>query len=320
MLGLAKDAGAQDKKKPPLKARLHAWWEGYELAHQPDEPDAGDDVPEAIPELPAGEPVEEHSLDEGWTQGRIEFNEKLWGPGLVGPGDEAHVLDMLAPLGLTKEHSVVELGSRLGGIARIITNNTGAWVTGYEDDPHLAEEAMEQSTMAGLAKRAPIKHSELSAVKIRKRTIDCVFSKEAFFTIADKKKLLDRVHTMLKVEGHLLFTDLVAAGADSRGPATEVWAAQEPVAPALWTVDEIRAALEALKLDVRITEDITEEYRQRTVAAFKDLLTDMEKKPLKPDLAGWAMAETEYWTRRVAVIDSGEVKVYRFYARVPFPS
>ena len=117
-----------------------------------------------------------------------------------------------------------------------------------------------------------------------------------------------------------MFTDLCAAGPDSRGPATEVWVAQEPVAPNLWTVDEMRAALEALQLEVRVTEDITDSYRQRTVAAFKELLTDMQKKPLKPDLAGWAMAETENWTRRVAVIDSGEVKVYRFYARVPFPS
>ena len=286
-----------------------------DLPELPDLPDLDE-----LPELPKSVPIEEHTLDEGWLKGRIQLNEKLWGPGMISPGNEAVIYDLLAPLGLTKEHSVVEIGAGLGGVARCITQATGAWVTGYEQDEALAEGGMEMSNMAGLAKRAPLKQSELTAVKIRKRTIDCVFSKEVFYRVADKKKLLDRVHSMLKIEGHLLFTDVVAAGPESRGPATEVWAAQEPEPPTLWTVDETRAALEALQLDVRITEDITVAYRARVLEGFKKLLAEMRKKPLPPDLAGWAMAEAEYWARRVAVIDSGEVKVFRFYSRVPFPT
>lgn len=322
MLGLTKESDAPAKRKAPLKQRLHAWWEGYEVASSAeDEPsEESDSTREELPELPESGPVEQHSLEEGWLKGRIQLNEKLWGPGMTAPGNEAVIYDLLAPLGLTKEHSVVEIGAGLGGVARCITQATGAWVTGYEEEATLAEGGMEMSNMAGLAKRAPIKHSELTAVKIRKRTIDCVFSKEAFFKVADKKKLFDRVHSMLKIEGHLLFTDIVAAGSDSRGPATEVWAAQEPEPPTLWTVEETRAALEGMQLDVRITEDITDAYRGRVLEGFKKLLAEMQEKPLPPDLAGWAMAEAEYWARRVAVIDSGEVKVFRFYSRVPFPT
>lgn len=322
MLGLKKESDAPAKRKRPLKERLHAWWDGYELTASTgdDSSEKADSAREELPELPESGPVEQHSLDEGWLKGRIQLNEKLWGPGMTAPGNKAVIYDLLAPLGLTKEHTVVELGAGLGGVARCITQATGAWVTGYEQDTTLAETGMEMSNMAGLAKRAPVKQSELTAVKIRKRTIDCVFSKEVFYRVADKKKLLDRVHSMLKIEGHLLFTDIVAAGPESRGPATEVWAAQEPEPPTLWTVEETRAALEGLQLDVRITEDITDAYRARVLEGFKNLLAEMRVSPLPPDLAGWATAETEYWARRVAVIDSGEIKVFRFYARVPFPT
>ncbi len=309
----------------PWKARLQAWWEGYEWVDPGAEPEAlakGDDLrlfragdggaePEVAPVF------EEHSIAEGWTEARIKLNEKLWGEGFVSPGGEKVILELIAPLGLTGEASVVDLGCGLGGSTRAIAKTTNAWVSGYEADKALAEAAMERATMAGLAKRAPVQHLELEAVNIRRRTIDCAFSKEALFAVGARKKLFQTIHKMLKIEGHFLFTDFFLAGADAAGPATEVWSANEPTRPKLWTVKDTSAALERLGFEVRITEDITAPYQERVVKGFSKLLRMIQQPPMDPEFTSWAAAEAEHWARRVAVLESGEVKVFRVYARLP---
>ncbi len=309
----------------PWKARLQAWWEGYEWvdpgaeAGDEDEDDdlgpfrsgGGGPAPEVAPVF------EEHSITEGWTEARIKLNEKLWGEGFVSPGGEKVIIELIAPLGLTAEDSVVDLGCGLGGSTRAIAKATNAWVSGYEADKALAEAAMERATMAGLAKRAPVQNLELKAVNIRRRTIDCAFSKEALFAVGERKKLFQSIHKMLKIEGHLLFTDFFLARADAAGPATEEWSAHEPTRPVLWTVEDTSAALEGLGFEVRITEDITRPYQERVVKGFSKLLGMIQRPPVNLEFTSWAAAEAEHWARRVAVLESREVKVFRIYARLP---
>ncbi len=178
---------------------------------------------------------------------------------------------------------------------------------------------MQRSTAAGLARKAPVSHGRFTSLNIRRRTIDCVFSKEALFTVSDKQQLFESLHNMLKIEGQLLFTDFFAAQADASGPATEVWVAHEPKKPVLWSVDKTNEVLKECGFEVRITEDLTGRYRERVIAGFSRLLTEMETTSLEPMLISWLIAEAEYWARRIAVLDSGEVKVFRVYARIPLP-
>jgi SAM-dependent methyltransferase len=329
MVGIGDSAQAWARLKAlsnaPWKARLQAWWEGYEWADPglaPEAEDEDDDLRLFRGGGDGAEPAlapafEEHSIAEGWTKARIKLNEKLWGEGFVSPGGEKVILELIAPLGLNEEASVVDLGCGLGGSTRAITKTTNAWVSGYEADKALAEAAMERATMAGLAKRAAVQHLELKAVNIRRRTIDCVFSKEALFAVDERRKLFQSIHKMLKIEGHFLFTDFFLAGADAAGPATEVWSAHEPTRPELWTVEATSAALEGLGFEVRITEDITGPYQERVVKGFSKLLGMIQKPPMNLEFTSWAAAEAEHWARRVAVLESGEVKVFRIYARLP---
>jgi len=326
MVGLGDNAQAWARLKAlgngPWKARLHAWWEGYEWVDAGPEAEAAAEDDNLRLFRGGGEPgaplvFEEHSIAEGWTEARIKLNEKLWGEGFVSPGGDKVIVELIAPLGLNEKASVVDLGCGLGGSTRTIAKTTSAWVSGYEADPGLAEAAMERATMAGLAKKAPVQNQDLDAVKIRRRTIDCVFSKEALFTVADRKKLFQSIFKMLKVESHLLFTDFFLAGAEAAGPATEVWSAHEPARPQLWTIEDTSATLEGLGFEVRITEDITEAYQERVVTGFSKLLAMIKQPPMDPEFTSWAAAEAEHWARRVAVLESGEVKVFRVYARVP---
>lgn len=302
----------------PLRSRLHALWEGYEWRQPPVPPRPGSDGD--VQNLgPSGSrlPLEDHTVGEGWPQARIAINQVLWGDGFLTPGGEEAVAKMIAPLGLTKAHSVIDLGTGIGGSTRCIAKVTGAWVSGYEEDGALAKVAMQESTAAGLCRKAPISHGRFASINIRRRTIDCVFSKEALFTVADKPQLFEIIREMFKAGGQLLFTDYFAARAAATGPAVEVWAAHEPEKPVLWSVDEARAALEGRGFEVRITEDLTGSYRERVNAGFSHLLEGMDKKILEPELISWLVAEAEHWARRVAVLDSGEVKVFRVYACVP---
>ena len=300
------------------KTRLHAWWEGYDLLDSAQETEPEAEVQET--DLPKHDlPTQQNSVNKGWSEARVALNENLWGEGFLSPGGEDVIAEMIAPLGLTKEHSVVDLGAGIGGAARCISKLTGAWVSGYEEDEELARLGMERSTMAGMARKTPVVQCDLATLKIRRRTIDCAFSKEALFTVADKTRVFEAIHTMLKIEGHLLFTDLIAARDQSSAPATEVWAAHEPRPPALCRIDDVTATLEKIGFDVRITEDITDAYQERVIAGFSGLLARMKKPSQSPEITSWEIAETEHWARRIAVLDSGEVKIYRVYARVPLP-
>lgn len=325
MIGLGDGAQTLARLKSlghgPWKARFHAWWEGEAWVAADAEDEDEDDLDglshgggRVEPEAPAV--FEAHSITEGWTEARIKLNEKLWGEGFVSPGGDKVILELIAPLGLNKESSVVDLGCGLGGSTRKIAKTTNSWVSGYEPDRGLAEAAMERATMAGLTKRAPVQNMELLAVKIRRRTIDCVFSKEALFTVGNRKKLFQTISKMLKVEGHLLFTDFFLAGADSAGPATKSWSAHEPSPPQLWTIEDTVATLEGFGFEVRITEDITEPYQERVVKGFSKLLDMIKQRPSDLDFTSWAATEAEHWARRVAVLESGEIKVFRVYARV----
>src|SRR3546814_19255546 len=74
------------------------------------------------------------------------------------PGDEEKNLRLVKPLALNPAHTVIDVGAGLGGATRLIAEKFDIWITGLESDREVADKGMELSTMAGLAKRAPIHH------------------------------------------------------------------------------------------------------------------------------------------------------------------
>ncbi len=307
----------------PFAMKLKAWWNGYDPRHYAVLRDAvgGDD--DFDPAGPA-DAVDEgrivfrgHSVEEGWPKARIELNELMWGKGHVTPGGDDYVKDLIVALGLSEENSVVELGAGLGGVSRYITRMTGAWVTGYEPDPVLAKEAMNRSNMAGLGKKAVIDHSPLLGIKTRKGTVNCVIAKETLFCVEDKRALFEIVRNMLQHEGQFLMTDFYARDPDNPDPAGRTWAQYEIVPVHLWSLDATTRCLEELGFEVRIREDISVDYRKRVVKRFKTLVDTIRDNETDVEQVSWAMAEGEYWARRVAMLEQGEVTVHRVYARVP---
>jgi len=300
-----------------LKDRLLAWWEGYE--YRPPPPEEEEAPPPAPAITASAEPFE--ALDaqavRGWSDSRIALVQALFGDGFVSAGGEQAVRAMIKPLALDESMSVVEIGAGLGGVARLIAKETGAWVTGYEEDVALAAAAAEISTRLGLGRKAMVEQGCLTEARIRHHTIDAVVSKEAIYRVADKEALFAAVQKALKPGGQIMFKDFMLGERGGNGPALAAWTELEGRSLHFWEVDRTRAALKNLGFRVPIAEDVSDEYRHHVLEAFSELADMLRRGEVDEALRPWAISEGDLWARRVAALESGEVKVYRVYGNLP---
>ena len=103
--------------------------------------------------------------------------------------------------------------------------------------------------------------------------------------------------------------------------ATEEWAAQEPMRPNLWSLDQTRTVISDLGFEVRITEDITPTARKQILGALAAFTGKIDRN--SPSQRGWGtaiIAEIEMWAKRIKILESGEVAVFRIYGRKFDPS
>ena len=299
---IARPAG---KGKIPFWVRLKAWWEGYDLAIRPKQKIAvemGDLAQDAVP-----------PDDADPRSARLEIMQQIWGKGMSGPGDEEYILRLVKPLGLNPAHTVIDVGAGLGGGTRLIAEKFDIWITGLESDHEIADEGMALSTMAGLAKRAPIHYFDMDRYEFRENSTDCVISKEALFAVKDKERLLKEIIRMMRPRGQLLFTDYVLAeNADER--AVYNWTEGEPKRPYAWTMRDYEATLTEARLDIRIKEDITDEVYGIITGSWARFLSSLKGRRVERDAATAIDSAVELWTRRTRAIDAGALRICRFHA------
>jgi len=304
---------AKDQQQIPFKIRLKAWWEGYHAADWMrihGTADAG----QAFEPPPGPRPADEEPEPVApYSDSHVRFLELAWGPGFTGPNSEEFILDLVKPLGLGPEHTVLEIGAGLGGGTRAIAKAFGVWIEGKEANANLAETGMEQSIKAGLGERAPIRHYDPAALNFQENRYDAIFSKDEFFRIADKKQLFNGLKTALKAGGQLVFTDFVASGAGSENAALKAWRDHEPGLPGLGDIDEISEYLTASGLKVRVREDISDRYRRVILGEWARLLGKVQRRELSPRWHDYLTAVTEFEQSRMAALDRGSLRVYRFH-------
>ncbi len=305
-----KEAAANDDTpQHSFKERLVAWWEGYDLPSTTDghaDLVDGDEVEE----------VEGQPTVRSWPTERIESVQQLFGAGFTWPASEEFLDSIIKPLGLDEKASVINIGAGLGGLARHIAKNAGAWVKGYELDAKLAATGAELSEIAGLAKRATIEPSGLTTLDARDGATDAVVSNMILFTAEDKAPLLTEMRRVLKPDGRITVVDYVAGdqGSDTV-PYTE-WVKAEPREPHLWTVDETRQALTEQGFKVSVAEDVSQEYRDQVLISFSAYYEFLRDQDHDGNLHQWALCEGELWSRRISAINAGVFSVYRFYGQL----
>jgi hypothetical protein len=138
---------------PPtgIGGRLKAWWDGGEAPDVQAEKKARLSAAvsaseDAMEEFPSPSGIAERAPQ------RIASIQRLYGEGNDGPSSRDRIRDLVNPIGLNAEMTVLNIGARLGTAARTIAKETGAWVDGIEWDEGLVDEAVRLSAKEGLVK------------------------------------------------------------------------------------------------------------------------------------------------------------------------
>ncbi len=298
--------------KLPLKLRLKAWWDGDELVVRPKQANAagttgaqGDEGQETDAQ------GEKPPL---WTPERIALAQEVWGEGFCGPTDAKAIIRLVKPAGLSPAMRMLDLGAGLGGSTRIVAKHFGAWATGLESDPDLAAAGAEISGQSDLSKKAVIEPFDPGAIEPAEQPYNCVFSKEFLFCVEDKRALLEAIKPQVKEPGHLIFTDYVLPAPGMSSPTLEAWIEAEPVRPHPWASEDYVQTLKELDFDVRVAEDFTATVKGQITAAWSAYMTSMEAANAGGAAPPALAYEVDLWMQRAKLLESGDLKVFRFHA------
>jgi cyclopropane fatty-acyl-phospholipid synthase-like methyltransferase len=310
----------------PIKWRLKAWWEGYDL----------DDIKAKLKqnnhsdniEVPV-KPDETKSEDKKnapealvWDAKRLETAQLIWGEGYCGPGGPEYVKSMSKLLGMSSKMSVAVIGAGLGGPSRVLADEFGAWITGYEENEALAKKGMELSTKAGLENKAAIKHYNPNDNTPFERTFDRAYSKEALYTVEDKTKLLTNVFTNLKDSGLFLINDYTLSSSDAlANKDVQKWLRQEPNQAYPVTSASMEKTLADCGYILRVNEDITDIYinliAKSWVGVDKVIESLNKQETDQTEMIGRLMKEAEFWSLKSKILKEGHMKVWRFLGYKP---
>ncbi len=304
VLGLLKRKSEPDGPKAPFKQRFLAWWDGVELPP----PDA---KPAASAPAPAPEPPPPLIKLEPWETPAIRVMQAIWGEGFNTPGGAPFVLDLVKPFAINNSMSVLDFGCGPGGGARAIAKEFDVWTTGVERDKALAELGKLLSTRAGLERKADIQPYDHDNFVQRSGGFDCILSMETLYKFDQREVILARLENSLKTRGQLSVTDYLRA---DKTPADDpLIKAALGSAPPLWSKAEYEKRFNELKFDLRVSEDITDKYRAMVLEALDQVTKTRDGKSVIRTFPEEFLSAAESWGRRVAAMDGGALKVFRFY-------
>jgi ubiquinone/menaquinone biosynthesis C-methylase UbiE len=286
-----------------FRRRLHAWWNGYYLPT-----DAA----------PATTATEDDAKTDGdtWTPQRIKVAEMIWGDGFTFPGGVNYALDLVKPMKLTAEKSFLDIGCGLGGATRAIAKTFGVWCTGLEASDCVATAGMRYSEEQGLSAKAPVTVFDPKQIQVQLKAgkYDAACVRKVLSRVGDKKPMLAELATTLKPGGHLMILDYALRDAEAASPALKTWRAAEDVRPLPDTLEDYKRELSALDFAVRVAADETDKFRAAVGQGWSDFAEILKGNSLDPEEARQLAKEISLWGKRLAAIDSGDLRVVRLYA------
>ena len=295
---------------PSFGERFRAWWEGYEL--EPGRIAAPARRPDLIDGGIGGKQDRYTPLDRSspWPDTRQKVAQLVWGDGFVGPGGADWSIEMVRAIGLDSSSNMLEIGAGVGGGTRAIAARLGAYVAGWDLEPELAAEATIQAEVHSLELKAAVKPLDPEQVEFKPNFFSGALIRETLYRIADKKSFLTKVTEALKPGGQLVISDLFFAD-DAATSEMDRWRDGERSEAYGWQIDEAREVLTKLSVDVRVTTDDSDAYRAKILKAWKNFVPTVGDNALGDDLALTSVDEAEFWARRLAAIQSGDLRIHR---------
>ncbi|MEO1091117.1 MAG: class I SAM-dependent methyltransferase [Pseudomonadota bacterium] len=136
------------------------------------------------------------------------------------PVDEFHIggvlaiRDLVAPLRLTPEMHVLDVGSGLGGTARFVAGQTGARVTGLDVTPAFVETAAALSAMVNMAGQTTFSAGSALDMPFEDDRFDVALMVHVGMNIGDKPRLMAEAARVLKPGGTFAIYDVMKTGPD----------------------------------------------------------------------------------------------------------
>ncbi len=320
MIPLLKFIAKGDKPSSghPVKARFSAWWNGYALdaipaagpASKADGGDAQSRTSAFREEALLAQAQARATPDTPWSEERRKLVQLIWGEGFIGPGGESITTELSQPMCLDSSASMIEIGAGMGGGTRSIAASAGTYVTGWDLDRELAEEAVVQAGVYSLEKKAAVHHLNPDEYTFKPNFYNGALIRESLYRIEEKEEFVKSIIESVKPESQVVIWDFFFEDS-AAGPALEEWTLSEhaPVYP--WSVDAARQCLVDNGVDIRVTTDETDRYSMMALDAWKKFQKAILEDPLGEDLAIPLVREVELWSRRTAALESGELRVYR---------
>ena len=141
-------------------------------------------------------------------------------PDLLKPVDEFHIggaeatTALLNDAGIRPDMDVLDIGSGIGGPARMIAARYGCRVTGVDLTLHFVETARALSNMCGMSDRARFEQGSAVSLPLDDATFDLALLLHVGMNIPDKTALFREARRVLRPGGKFAVYDVMRTGGD----------------------------------------------------------------------------------------------------------
>ena len=263
-------------------------------------------------------PVIDHTLadddDKVWPSARIAVAEALWGEGHLAPGGDEEVLHIAKPLGLSEAASLLLLGAGIGGPSCCLADALGAWVSGFESNVRLVEQANARASRRGLGRRARVDMWDPGAPAFAQHYFHHALALEALRHGA-AEPVLSAVTRALQPGGQVALVEIVAdRPLDRADRVVAAWQRLEGRNTQPPSELGITRLLQRMGFDVRIVEDISRRHMHQVIEGWQSVARALEGQVPAPRQMAVLVREAELWLNRFRLMHSGKLRLVRWHA------
>jgi cyclopropane fatty-acyl-phospholipid synthase-like methyltransferase len=209
---------------------------------------------------------------------------------------------------------VLDLCCGLGGPARYLAYHYGCRVTGVDMNTDRLAGAVRLTERTKLQDRVLFHHADALQTGLADETFDVIVSQEAFCHIPNKKALITECARLLKPDGRIVYTDILARSSMTNEIRSRL--ETEMVFSELSTSEQYCHLLEEKGCEVIEVEDLSDNWAQILI----DRLA-MYRSLKEQTVSSFDLAHFQKWDRAysffVGLYRSGELGGGRFVAHKP---
>lgn len=181
----------------------------------------------------------------------------------LAPLDQFHTRGLAATrelisfAGVKPGWRVLDVGSGLGGPARVLASEKNCHVTGVDITKEFCEVATLLSKLTRLEHVTEFRHGDATALPLEDGRFDLVLTMQIQMSIEDKRRFYDEIFRVLKPGGRFVFQDIMS------GPGGEIhlpvpWATRRE-SSFLISIDALRETLKEVGFQIETLNDTSED-------------------------------------------------------------